>query len=180
MTDLTKLLSFTDKQITSGGCVNIDLIDKGLSRVYFLLKNNVVVYVGQTINLSSRENSHKSNKDFDAVSFLCVDPSIANDIEANYIVRFKPIGNISLPGNSFFIRKSMAKKKLANKIKDLFLNYNETLFDNIDVVYTDKCGCGYNQIKSNYIPIKDYDFLMKEIIKNIQLNINLNFLSENS
>jgi hypothetical protein len=68
------------------------------SHVYFLLKNNQVVYVGQTNTAwPQRILSHikEGVKDFDDVWYLEVDASSLNVVEKEYIRKFKPKHNIS-------------------------------------------------------------------------------------
>jgi len=60
--------------------------------VYFLCKNESVVYVGQSITPSSRVASHATSygKDFDRVYLLPVPISELNNVEAAFINHLKP------------------------------------------------------------------------------------------
>ena len=93
--------------------------DSRNSRVYFLINNNEIVYVGQTNMLSNRLSNH-SDKEFDSVSFVDVDPSFIGDIEASYIAKFDPIYNKNLPPNSIFISKAKLRSELVGLIYDYF------------------------------------------------------------
>lgn len=68
------------------------------SCIYFLFKNDEVVYVGQSKLGLSRLYEHCMNKDFDAYSYVPVDnEGDLNYIEAMYIHLFKPIYNKNIP-----------------------------------------------------------------------------------
>ena len=65
--------------------------------VYFLMKNNNVVYVGKSERcINNRVIKHKKNKDFDDVYFISITPCFANiDIaEYVYINVFNPKYNV--------------------------------------------------------------------------------------
>ena len=65
--------------------------------VYFLMKNNNVVYVGKSQRcINNRVINHKKNKDFDDVYFISITPCFANiDIaEYVYINVFNPKYNV--------------------------------------------------------------------------------------
>ncbi len=72
--------------------------------VYFLLRKDEVVYVGQTKCLPVRVEQHRKGdattepKVFDRVMFLCVDETRLGWVERQYILRLKPFYNVS--GNS--------------------------------------------------------------------------------
>lgn len=59
------------------------------SIVYFLVKGNEIVYVGQSKHGSSRMYSHR-DKDFDRVYYIEVNPGILNEVETHYILKFAP------------------------------------------------------------------------------------------
>ena len=63
--------------------------------VYFLLKNNEVVYIGQTKNGITRPLSHK-NKDFDTIKIKYCDEKELDITEDEYIKKYKPIYNKQL------------------------------------------------------------------------------------
>lgn len=82
--------------------------------VYFLLKDNEVVYVGQSGNVFSRCSSHVSCKDFDSISWIPCIKSELNNLEADFIVKIKPKLNASMPSND----KYWPTSKLLKTIKD--------------------------------------------------------------
>lgn len=59
-----------DEKYIVSNSLKIDLFDKKNKQIigiYFLIKKTKVVYVGQSINIEKRINSHKRNKNFDRV-----------------------------------------------------------------------------------------------------------------
>lgn len=77
--------------------------------IYFLLKNNEIVYVGKTINLEQRIMSHQMNnkKDFDNFLFFKVDSEKLDLCERYFINKLKPIYN----------NDSLTKKLRTNEIQ---------------------------------------------------------------
>ncbi len=62
--------------------------------VYFLCKEGEVVYVGQTVSMAGRMESHiRDNKQFDSVFFIPVPRSILSNVEKAFIKLLKPILN---------------------------------------------------------------------------------------
>jgi excinuclease UvrABC nuclease subunit len=65
------------------------------SGVYFLIKDGEIVYIGKSVNLRSRLNTHRREKDFDSVYVLECEgdfPLFMN--EYNHIRKFRPVLNI--------------------------------------------------------------------------------------
>jgi hypothetical protein len=61
-----------------------------LAGVYFLVRNERVVYVGKSLNVYQRVASHRPSKLFDKVSFIrCHEPDLLR-LEAMYISKFNP------------------------------------------------------------------------------------------
>jgi hypothetical protein len=60
--------------------------------VYFLIKNDEIVYVGQSVNIYIRIREHKSF-DFDKVFILPYDVEFLNDAEKYFIDKFSPVLN---------------------------------------------------------------------------------------
>ena len=58
--------------------------------VYFLIFRGEVVYVGQTVNLSSRIEHHKTNKEFDRVLHMHIDKERLLEIERFFIEILEP------------------------------------------------------------------------------------------
>jgi len=66
--------------------------------VYFLFKEDKVVYVGQSINVAARISQHSGSKDFDSFSVLLCDQSKLDLLEGLYIRLLKPELNFSSAG----------------------------------------------------------------------------------
>ncbi len=63
--------------------------------IYFLLRGDVLIYVGQTMNLERRMGDHRAKgKQFDRVFFTLVPRSEADMAESRYITRLKPTENL--------------------------------------------------------------------------------------
>jgi hypothetical protein len=62
------------------------------SFIYFLLKNNEVVYVGQTKKGISRPFAH-TNKDYDSIRIMYCKNDELDYFEDKYITKYKPIYN---------------------------------------------------------------------------------------
>lgn len=91
------------------------------SGVYFLLKEDVVVYVGQSTNCAARVNVHVTSgiKDFDSYSIISIeDENERNDTEIANILKYVPKYNKTIPaaldGSKCFYTK-----------KDIWLNRKE-------------------------------------------------------
>ena len=63
-----------------------------ISGVYLLIKNHIVVYVGQTMEFDQRLKQH-SDKDFDRYHFFACDIDKLNHFEERLIDKFRPIYN---------------------------------------------------------------------------------------
>lgn len=78
--------------------------------LYFLLDNLEIVYVGQTKCVESRVQQHLNvGRVFDSYSSIDIYDQIPNEIEADYIVKFNPRDNRSLPKNDKYIIESKAE-----------------------------------------------------------------------
>jgi len=74
-----------------------------LCGIYFLIKDNSVVYVGQSKNMVERIHAHARDKDFDSYYFLEVDSNELNNFEAMYITLYQPEYNKIFPKSDLFI-----------------------------------------------------------------------------
>lgn len=84
--------------------------------VYLLIRNHIVVYVGQTWQIETRIRNHRSDKkkEFDRYHFFKCPAENLNWFEQELIERFKPIYNKQTKVNNYFslmnaIRKEMRK-----------------------------------------------------------------------
>ena len=78
--------------------------------LYFLLDNSEIVYVGQTKCVESRIQQHLNvGRVFDSYSSFDIYDQVPNEIEADYIVKFNPRENRSLPKNNKYVLESKAE-----------------------------------------------------------------------
>lgn len=102
-----------------------EILDKSknnlsLIGIYFLIKNNKIVYVGQSVNIFKRIADHiRSEKmDFDSYSFENYPKKNLNLIEAEYIIKFEPkLNSYMLPKNSKYAPINSTRKKYDLKAK---------------------------------------------------------------
>lgn len=78
----------------------IKLQKENLTGIYFLLKDNHIVYIGKTTNGMRRILTHK-DKDFDSYSFFKVKQHELDVVENLNIVYYKPIYNKQYTSSSF-------------------------------------------------------------------------------
>jgi hypothetical protein len=94
--------------------------------VYFLIKGSEVVYVGQTVDLHTRLNSHKRNKDFDKYNFIRCNPCDMDAIESVYIHALSPSLNGKALGNG---KKFDSEEKVApinlTDLCSMLVEYND-------------------------------------------------------
>lgn len=64
--------------------------------IYFLIRNNVCVYVGQSTQIHVRVREHKTKKtvEFDSYSWTMCEPERLNTLEQHYIDLLKPERNV--------------------------------------------------------------------------------------
>jgi hypothetical protein len=98
--------------------------------VYFLFDKKEIVYVGQSKNGTARiyshccKNKHIEDKVFDGYSILRCKKEEINDIEAYYIMKFKPKYNLSMPRTEKYINVlNFTSQKNANKIIERDCDY---------------------------------------------------------
>lgn len=87
--------------------------------VYFLLKNNIVVYVGQTKNGLLRPLSHK-DKDYDTIKIIYCKENELDFLEDYYITKYNPIYN-----QMYNVSMNYGLKRCKIKLNEYFKNnYN--------------------------------------------------------
>lgn len=111
--------------------------------IYFLIRNNDIVYIGQTKKGIERITKHFKNKDFDSYYFYSCDLKHLDILEALNIMFYKPKYNKSLNDNFFTFNsiKNILKKYFfitatIKKIK-FFINISKIkifYFDNIEYI----------------------------------------------
>jgi hypothetical protein len=58
--------------------------------IYFLIKKNKIVYIGQSTNIFTRIMTHSNDKNFDSYSYIPCDQSILDKLESLYIHVYQP------------------------------------------------------------------------------------------
>jgi hypothetical protein len=82
-------------------------------RIYFLIRNEKIVYVGQSIAFGARMQQHLNGKKiFDSIAHIDVYEEDLGDVEAFYIVKFNPEYNKTLPPNNLYLGESKISKRL--------------------------------------------------------------------
>jgi len=77
----------------------------GFGFIYRLIKDGECSYVGQTVDLKSRLYHHLSaGKTFDSVEVFQCEIENLNNVEADLIVKLKPVLNRSIPKCDAFVR----------------------------------------------------------------------------
>lgn len=98
------------------------LFDRCDIGIYFLLKDNKIVYVGQTKNGFNRIINHLHNRtiDFDSFHFINIkDTDRLNEIELKYILKFNPKYNKSISSiipSADYISMDKLKKIIKDKV----------------------------------------------------------------
>lgn len=80
--------------------------------VYFLINDDEIVYVGQAVDLARRISQHwGGDKVFN--KFALVECSIAelSNVEAEYIVKFAPRYNVTLPPNDKWTTRGSIRRR---------------------------------------------------------------------
>lgn len=105
------------------------ILDKNDACVYFLMKENVVVYIGQTTR-ENRIKQHEVDKDFDSVRFLPLKYPYNKKIEYKLLAKYLTKYNKSYPIHNIYFQKIKEEKKkikdiiLQKEIADMYLNLN--------------------------------------------------------
>lgn len=92
--------------------------------IYKLKRDGVIVYVGQSHSESGVKNRMHQHacgeypKVFDDYEFYKVDGKNLNEVEADEIIKHKPIYNRVLPSNSKYITIKQFSKKLSGFVED--------------------------------------------------------------
>jgi len=101
-----------------------DMPDEGRVCIYSLFNCGVCIYVGQSINVRTRIYTHLSDKKvFDSFEFEYCDADVANDAEADMIVKLKPSLNKVLPPT----KKHISLTAMSAQITQLLFDNKEQL-----------------------------------------------------
>lgn len=117
--------------------------------IYFLIKKDKVVYVGQTEFGLKRILSHITEKDFDTIKTIkCVKENL-NQMEIAYIVKYQPTYNKYLSNATsitrikqlliekwFRIRKNTIKRWVIDNVETHYVFCGEIYVSNLDKEFT--------------------------------------------
>lgn len=84
--------------------------------IYFLIKDNEIVYIGQSTNIFARLSGH-GNKDFDSVTFVPCEKSELNIMESLYILAYRPKLNGMAGRNQDRISSPLSLQQIIEKFK---------------------------------------------------------------
>jgi len=102
----------------------------GCAFIYRLMKDNEVVYVGQTKNIKTRMQQHTSSeKDFDLVQFYPCEVSSSTRIERDEILRFRPVLNKGLPKTDKYITLRQAATTTGKAVSERMFSYLDIVFE---------------------------------------------------
>lgn len=104
----------SENTILKGGLIWTDPCDDP-AYVYFLIKSDVIVYVGQSISIDDRFKNHlRSTKDLNRFSYCIVSYGEINEVEALYVHTYSPCLNRVMPTNNTV---NVSKKRLLELIE---------------------------------------------------------------
>jgi len=78
--------------------------------IYFLIKDQKVVYIGKSTNIDGRILQHSASKDFDAFSWVPYMEDQLCEMEPEYIMHYKPLLNQRIPKSRFMSKASIKKE----------------------------------------------------------------------
>ena len=81
--------------------------------IYFLIKNDRVVYVGQSVSIFGRVSTHGKQKDFDRIAWVPCNKDDLNQMESLYIHVLSP----PLNGNAWHVGEKLAPIPLRELFK---------------------------------------------------------------
>ena len=97
--------------------------------VYFLIKENEIIYIGKTGGIFNRIREHLKDKDFDNIKYICADNrKELHKLEVHYIREHNPVLNTNCKAPRIKITSKITKIIESNsrtKVKvDKILNIN--------------------------------------------------------
>ena len=108
--------------------------------IYWLLKYNEIVYVGQSENIYKRVYQH-NDKEFDSWSYKEVLEENLNELESNLIIKIRPKLNKTIPQNEKFISVDSIKisyKLTLSNVKKIIKDNTLKTFCFNKTTYVDK------------------------------------------
>lgn len=75
-----------------------------VSGIYYLIKGDEIVYVGQARNIFSRISTHimEKEKDFDYCTVISIPYENLSEVETEEIFKHRPIYNTNIPRNNIY------------------------------------------------------------------------------
>ena len=85
---------------------------KRLCGIYYLWREDEIVYIGQSTNILSRVATHLNSvvKVFDSYTYELCEPNLLNKLELESIIKHKPLYNIALPTNADYTTVNAVRK----------------------------------------------------------------------
>lgn len=91
-----KILSINSAKLTGKSLLTESEIVNGATEwnmicgIYFLIKENNVVYIGQSQDIFHRISAHFKDKIFDSIAYISCDPDLLDKMESLYIHALRP------------------------------------------------------------------------------------------
>lgn len=96
--------------------------------IYFLTKNDEIVYVGQSVNPIARIHSHQQEKDFEKAYLLPVPREKLDEVEAAFIRFFRPRLNGRQPSGTMCTSAPLVDHDTDEKIVSFFTVTDEDYY----------------------------------------------------
>lgn len=162
------MFNYQLSDIIEGGNISNDRDKNFDGKVYFLLKQNKVIYVGQSKSLKNRLMAH-SDKDFDDMSFICVPEHSLNDVEAFYIVKFNPELNRAIPSSNLYVGTGKVRSMMIEILDSTAVK----MINDVEVAYETKKGLNPKYKQKTYIKSTDSETLISKFRKHMNEFIRL-------
>lgn len=105
--------------------------------IYFLFNKGDLVYIGQSEFIEKRIFDHVGSKNFDSWNYIEYSKETSlNEIEADFILKYKPFYNKTIPANNLWISRGilsriydvpmLKSRRLINEEKVEFIKFNNT------------------------------------------------------
>lgn len=122
------------------------------SCIYFLIKNNVVVYVGKTINGKWRIKQHRYDKNYDKVYIIKCESDDLMELEDKYMMKYKPEYNILYNTN---------RKNIITTYNEVRRKFNTGIIELIEYIKNNNIEIEkFKNVESikylDYLKIKEY------------------------
>ena len=83
---------------------------KSVRGIYFLFDGSTLVYIGQSENIFKRVPIHLETKKFDSWNYIEFVEDDLNILQAEYILKYRPKCNASIPKNNRWMSQSLIKE----------------------------------------------------------------------